>query len=363
MSNTKVLEWSNQMSEKIEEIFEDTTPFISVMILNYSYGDLLGKALEACASQTFRDFEVVMINNGAIDDTEKIYQNFCEKHPELKTTYVFIEQNQGSTHGWNEGLKRARGEYVMFNDADDWMEPDCLERLAKKARETGADRVMGHLQYVVSDGHIVKKHKYKDYRSIPYGCLQGVIFRHSLILENEIYFPEDNITPLAYDCWYVCRFAMFQKTIGAIVNYYIYNYYIKPVSMFVREVKDNDEELFDARMRAFIECAAETIKVTNDETIRQEIGYLVIKVAYSRILYHMRFLPGKDAKRFRDRTHAILQEILPNWNKNHLLWPFGNGYDLFESIGIYALVQMDRFHMTWMIQLAGKISLLFKWRP
>ena len=47
-------------------------PFVSVMVLSYNYGHLLGKALEACAAQTFRDLEVVMIDNGSTDSTKQV---------------------------------------------------------------------------------------------------------------------------------------------------------------------------------------------------------------------------------------------------------------------------------------------------
>lgn len=166
-----------------------TSPLISVMVLCYNYGHLLGRALEACSAQTFRNFEIVMINNGSTDNTEEIYRQFCRKNPDIRTTYVHVDPNQGPQRGWNEGLRCAQGEYVMFNDADDWMQPDCLEKLAQKALETNADRVSGQYQEVLPDGKIARVRKLtKKHHRIQIPMLQGVIFRRSTFFENNLFF-------------------------------------------------------------------------------------------------------------------------------------------------------------------------------
>lgn len=342
---------------------KDILPFISVMILNYNYGDLLGRALEACGLQTFQDFEVVMINNGAIDNTEEVYQRFCEKYPQIRTTYVFIEQNQGPMHGWNEGIKYAKGKYVMFNDADDWMEPDCLEKLAQKARETDADRITGQYRSVLADGSVIRERKFTGRRAIPTGMLQGVIFRRSIIVENDIYIPENGTNyVVGYDHWFVCRFAMFQGTRGAIVRHIIYNYFMNQKALSLMLARSDDEVLLDAEMSLFINCAAETIRAVTDDETRWEIEHLVIRVAYSRMLDKMRYLPPKNAKRFHNHTHETLKKALPNWRKNPLLWPFRNGYEFMESFGLYTYVQIDRLHGMWIIQLIERVSRVVKFR-
>ena len=76
------------LKNAMREGAQDERPFISVMILYYNYSHLLKRALDACAAQTFRDFEIVMINNGSTDITEDVYKGFCKTHQDISTLYV-----------------------------------------------------------------------------------------------------------------------------------------------------------------------------------------------------------------------------------------------------------------------------------
>ena len=88
------------------------TPFITVTVLCYNYGHLLPRALEAIAAQTFRDFDLVVINNGSTDNTQQVFDDFAAAHPDLDARCVKIEKNIGLPHGRNAGFDAADGEYV-----------------------------------------------------------------------------------------------------------------------------------------------------------------------------------------------------------------------------------------------------------
>ena len=137
---------------------------VSVILLCYNYGHLLPRALNACAAQTFRDFEIVMVNNGSSDNTEQVYQDFCRRNPDVRTTYVKVEKNNGGMDGLKRGLKQAKGEFVMFCDADDWMDPECLEKLIETARKTGADRVAAQYREVSADGKVLRERTFPKAR-------------------------------------------------------------------------------------------------------------------------------------------------------------------------------------------------------
>ena len=65
-------------------------PFITVMVLCYNYGHLLSRALEAIAVQQFRDFELLFIDNGSIDNSKEVFQAFCSAHPEVNARYMLV---------------------------------------------------------------------------------------------------------------------------------------------------------------------------------------------------------------------------------------------------------------------------------
>ena len=93
---------------------EKKTPFITVTVLCYNYGHLLPRALEAIAAQTFRDFDLVVINNGSTDNTQQVFDDFAAEHPDLdarcvKTLSLLHNVCAGAflTHERQRGVKAA----------------------------------------------------------------------------------------------------------------------------------------------------------------------------------------------------------------------------------------------------------------
>lgn len=330
---------------------ENNTPYISVMILCYNYGHLLRKALDACAAQTFKDFEVVMVNNGSTDDTEEVYREFCRKNPEIRTTYVPVYPNQGPCNGWNEGLRQAKGEYVLFNDADDWMEPDCLGELVKKAKETGADRVTGQHQEVLPDGTVTRVRQIgKKETRLPSTMLQGTIFRRSVITDNNLRFPDTFFVSI--DTWYVFNFAVLENNRGTVVRKTIYNYYYNPKS--VTQKLDVIEKRYKTGALPMIEQNAKTMALTDDEQLRNEIEYLTLRNLYSSIIETYQNFDKEIADRYYAGVRKKLESEMPGYRKNPLLWKINNGYEIPGNIACMAVGLLDLFNAKGLIRLAAK---------
>ena len=94
------------------------------------------KALESIASQTFRDFECIIVDDGSTDNSLEFVQNFVD---ELKIAdrrlKILSQENAGVAVARNRGVTASMGEYVCFLDADDWWEPEFLEELTKLIAE------------------------------------------------------------------------------------------------------------------------------------------------------------------------------------------------------------------------------------
>lgn len=355
----------NDMSEKkrTDPVIEGTAdgnasgPFVSVMILCYNYGYMLGKALEACASQTFRDFEVVMINNGSTDDTEAVWRSFCEKHPEIKSQYVFVDPNRGPGHGWNEGLLHSRGEYVMFNDADDWMDPDCLEVLVQNARKTGADRVTAQYREVFPDGTVSREVRLskRDHR-IQTVSLQATLYRRSVILENNLLLPESIYHIHSYDMWFVFNFSLVEKTPCAYIPVTKYNYYINPASLSSRKYT-SAEEFVDIAFEPRIECGEEALKSTKDTGLKWDIAYQLTKHYYVFTLYEYRNFSEEDADRMYLLMRDAMNRQLPGYRRNPLIWwPFERSNTFAVACSMMALAFFDTFKMKKAIRLCSKVT-------
>ncbi|MGL5018378.1 MAG: glycosyltransferase family 2 protein [Luteolibacter sp.] len=96
---------------------------VSVIIPAYQHGQCILEAVESVIAQTFRDFEVIVINDGCTDNTEEVLRPFVEK----KLIRYFHQENQGISATRNRGLSLALGEFVAFLDDDDVWPPDKLE--------------------------------------------------------------------------------------------------------------------------------------------------------------------------------------------------------------------------------------------
>lgn len=111
---------------------------ISVIVPVYNVEPYLRKCLDSIVNQTYRDLEILVIDDGSTDGSGKICDEYAEKDERVK---VFHTKNRGLSCVRNLGLDEAKGEWIGFVDSDDWIEPDMYECLLSRAEETGADVV------------------------------------------------------------------------------------------------------------------------------------------------------------------------------------------------------------------------------
>lgn len=101
-------------------------PVVSVIIPVYNGTKYLAETLESVISQTFRDWEVIAVNDGSSDESEIILEKYASKYP-FRIRYLTV-QNGGVSRARNTGVSQARGKYVAFLDQDDLWTPEKLER-------------------------------------------------------------------------------------------------------------------------------------------------------------------------------------------------------------------------------------------
>lgn len=111
-------------------------PKISLIIPVYNTEKFLAEALKSVESQTFKDFEAIIINDGSTDNSGKIIDSFAAKN---KSFRVINQDNKGLSAARNAGIKAATGQYIAFFDSDDYLSPDFLKELYKLASENQAD--------------------------------------------------------------------------------------------------------------------------------------------------------------------------------------------------------------------------------
>ena len=113
---------------------------VSIVIPVYNKAEYISDCLESLLQQDFDDFEIVAVNDGSTDDSGKICD---EKATEDTPIRVIHTENGGVTAARRKGVEQAKGEYIMFVDADDKLLPNAIKTLYKAIIDSNADEVIG----------------------------------------------------------------------------------------------------------------------------------------------------------------------------------------------------------------------------
>ena len=117
------------------------TEKITVIVPVYNVENYLNKCLDSLINQTYKNLEIIVINDGSTDNSGEICQEYAQK--DNRITYV-EQENGGLSDARNAGLERMTGSYVTFVDSDDWVEPNYVEVLHNKLIGYQADIAIGN---------------------------------------------------------------------------------------------------------------------------------------------------------------------------------------------------------------------------
>ena len=112
---------------------------ISIILPIFNVEQYLPKCLDSIANQTYKNFEVFLVDDGSTDGSGKICDEFSLKDKRFKTIH---QANSGISAARNVGLALASGEYITFADGDDYLHPQMLETLLQTAKQTGCELSM-----------------------------------------------------------------------------------------------------------------------------------------------------------------------------------------------------------------------------
>ena len=124
-------------------------PKISVIIPVYNTEKYLRRCIDSVLAQTYQDFELLLIDDGSKDSSGAICDEYASQDTRVR---VFHKENGGVSSARNLGLDHARGEWITFVDADDWMADDMLQQMLDTADAEGADVVLADLAFSFSKG-------------------------------------------------------------------------------------------------------------------------------------------------------------------------------------------------------------------
>ncbi|HDR52798.1 MAG TPA: glycosyltransferase family 2 protein [Mariniphaga anaerophila] len=238
-------------SEFIE--MNEPVPAISVITIVKNNEELLPRAVDSVLRQTLTDFEYIIVNDGSIDGTGGIIEEYAAQ--DKRVLPLHISKNVGRAKARNTGMDAAKGQYIFFLDSDDYLPSTALLDLYEVAEEDNADIVYGRIKSFDQATGAWRPHYYTDkiISSERHGLrlddhldlvdnhqIVGRIFRHRFLKEREIRFSTQRQN--AEDVLFSFYSAFHAESLSMVPWKTIYFYSFGKQLEAVNEIK-----LFDAR--------------------------------------------------------------------------------------------------------------------
>ncbi|MCP4613416.1 MAG: glycosyltransferase [Planctomycetes bacterium] len=194
------IEWLGSRSENIAASYK---PKVSICIPTYNRKYYLKETLESISAQTYKDYDIIVVDDGSTDGTEDMIKQF-----DAPITYHW-QENGGDAAARNKLIELAQGQYISFIDSDDLLFPDAIERLVK-VMETEPDDVVAYGSYVRidQDGSVYGKCKRKLFSGSITKHLFQTIIVHSCgsmfprkMLKDGVIFDTSLHVCSDYDLW------------------------------------------------------------------------------------------------------------------------------------------------------------------
>lgn len=252
-------------------------PKISIIVPVYKVEKFLSECVSSILTQSFRDFELVLVDDGSPDECPQMCDKYSLNDPRVVT---FHKKNGGMSSARNFGLDHAKGRYIMFVDSDDLLAEDALERLYNEIITTNADVVLGRI--IRFDAKSGKSRPYthlEDYKEMSGKqtlemLLKGNPLNISVcggMYKREVW--DEVRMPVGYVCedWYIMPDIYLQKDIAVVF-----------LPMLVYLYRDNAQSTMSGMYR---HCNSQVIDVAERviQTIKQIDNELYYKTLWSNI--------------------------------------------------------------------------------
>ena len=271
---------------------------VSVIVPVYNTEKYLEKCLESIVNQTYKDIEIIIINDGSTDNSSKIINKYVDKYSNI----VYKEiTNHGQGYARNLGIKLSSGDYIMFLDSDDYVDVDIISKMINKIGT--CDVVVCDIYKVIGNELVNFKNYYNFFKDNinlmlshpgPVAKLyKKEVIKNVSFLEN-IYYEDLSFTPvISLNVNKVCY-----------INEYLYYYVIHANStMLKKEFNEKINSIF-----IVMDYLKDKLK-----SYPEELEYLHIEhLLYSATL---RYLDYDDTQKYLKKINDIMIKY-PNWKKN-----------------------------------------------
>ncbi len=209
-------------------------PLVSIIVPVYNAAKTIGRCVNSILNQEYRDFELLLLDDGSTDASGELCDAFAKKDPRVR---VLHKANSGVSDTRNRGIARARGKYLQFADSDDWLTPEATKFLVQAITDHNCDMVIADFYRVIgervsqkgsieeegvmeqTDFAIKMMQKPADFY---YGVLWNKLYKRSIIEKHHLRM--DSSVSWCEDFMFNLEYVRHAKTIYALripVYYYV----------------------------------------------------------------------------------------------------------------------------------------------
>lgn len=201
---------------------------VSVILPVYNRGRIVSKSLKSLEAQTFKNFELIIIDDGSTDDTKMICGEFCSRNSNWN---LFSVPHIGVSKARKLGIKKSRGKYISFIDSDDFAEPDFLKVLYENIQDVDISmcnyRILHEGVFSIKNFLFHRSGRFRNNQILKSlvsdisikSFLWNKMFRKELF--NGVFFPEIS----SYEDRVICIQLFFNSKNVLITGKILYNYY------------------------------------------------------------------------------------------------------------------------------------------
>lgn len=287
-------------------------PRVSIIVPVYNVEKYLDECLNSLVNQTFKEIEIIVVNDGSTDQSQLIVDKYTNQYPNIS---CIQKKNGGLSDARNTGIPYAKGEYISFIDSDDYVEPDFIELMVKEATLKKANVTVCDIDVFFENGkpgYVFEGLKNIEGKSDVQRSFLSPLFAWNKLYHRSVFEDETIRYPL--NLWYedipvtVPLFSK-QDKIG-YVDKILIHYRQRETSIMGTKNSDKLVDIF-----TILNMVLNDFKNRNVlKQFHDEIEYLFIE---HLLLYGaFRFYRSNKSEYLMGKAFEVMKDQFPQWKKN-----------------------------------------------
>jgi len=277
---------------------------VSVIIPAFNAVASIGVTIDSVLSQTLQDFEIIVSDDGSKDGTATVVSRY-RRDPRVR--YMFHE-NRGTSHAKNIAAREARGEYLLFLDSDDTLDPTALETMVRQFRATGAVWCVVDIVKTIRHDRIIRRAEF------PRGDLLLGILEDDFITRSPFYLRSAFLASGMYDEDLAVR-EDWDINIRMIEQERPFTYINEPLYIYAR----TEGSLMTGSLRRVL---THTEKVLHKHHKKlADSGNTKVASIYARNMWHLARRYFYEARDFREASRCMRESLRYNLSLHRIFHP------------------------------------------